>query len=43
MPDTVHVAREGNVNSVLPYIEGHGGDVCISADIVHREIRGDVE
>jgi len=43
MPDTVHVPRKSDVNGVLPHIERHRRDVCIPADIVHREIGGDVE
>jgi hypothetical protein len=43
MPDTVHVSGESDVNGVLPHIERYRGYVCISANIVHREIGGNVE
>jgi hypothetical protein len=43
MPDAVHVAGESDIHSVLPYVKTSSDDVGVSADILRREIGGDVE
>jgi len=43
MPHTVHLAGESDIHSLLTYVKRNSDDVGVPADILRREIGGDVE